>query len=72
MDRIKLIDGCLPPHTECPVPDCPCTAAGMHLGKDHKVPFSCACLRGWAMTKSGRKVVDDTISDLLDPQPEKP
>jgi hypothetical protein len=61
--KTQLINGFLPPHTACPVPDCPCTASGQHRGVDHPVRFSCAMLRGWAMTNAGKEAVVELESD---------
>jgi hypothetical protein len=57
MAGFKLIDGCLPPHEKCPVPDCPCSE--MLEGKPRDKAFSCGLLRGWLMTTEGKKFLQE-------------
>lgn len=63
MAKTQLINGFLPPETECPMDKCLCARIGSHLGKDHKVRFSCAALRMYACTTEGKERIEEVVSD---------
>lgn len=54
---MALINGCIPPHTECPWKS-ECLAAKKHschhTGKRHEVSFSCALARGFDLVDNIR------------------
>lgn len=54
MRETQLVDGCIPPHTECPFhSECQEPNHGWcaHTGKNHTVPFSCGFARAFDICK---------------------
>ncbi len=59
--KIKLINGRLPIHTECPAKvtnGCGLAQDCQHEGVQHSVPYSCGALRFWQYTKEGRDKIE--------------